>query len=52
MERVITDEVPVIPHFFGAETNAHVGSLQGPVARQTPDTSGTFLYIHLWEWRA
>ena len=52
LERVLTDELPVIPHFFGAEANAHVGSLQGPIARQTPSTSGTFLYVNRWEWRS
>jgi peptide/nickel transport system substrate-binding protein len=52
MERLLTEEVPVIPHFFGAEANAHVAGLQGPVARQTPSTSGTFLHAHRWEWRS
>ncbi len=52
MERVLTEEVPVIPHYFGAEVNAHVAGLQGPVARQAPTTSGAFLYVHAWEWRS
>jgi peptide/nickel transport system substrate-binding protein len=52
MERVLTEEVPVIPHYFGAEANAHVGSLQGPVARLAPTTSGAFLYVHTWAWRS
>ncbi len=52
MERVLTEEVPVIPHYFGAEVNAHVGSLQGPVPRQAPTTSGAFLYVHTWDWRS
>jgi peptide/nickel transport system substrate-binding protein len=51
MEKLLTEEVPVIPHFFQAETNAFVANLQGPIARQVPDTSGTFLYVHTWEWR-
>jgi len=52
MDQILTEGVPVIPLFFGAETNAHVGALVGPVARQTPNSSGTFLYIHRWEWRS
>jgi peptide/nickel transport system substrate-binding protein len=52
MEQVLTEEVPVIPLMFGAETNSHVGTLQGPVARQTPNSSGTFLHVHKWEWRS
>ena len=51
MERVLTEELPIIPHFFGAEANAHVAGLHGPIARQTPNTSGTFLHVHTWEWR-
>jgi peptide/nickel transport system substrate-binding protein len=52
LERVLTEELPVIPHFFGAEANAHVASLSGPIARETPSTSGTFLYVHRWEWKS
>ena len=52
MDQILTEGVPVIPLFFSAETNAHVGALVGPVARQTPNSSGTFLYIHRWEWRS
>lgn len=52
MEKILTEELPVIPHNFGAETNGVVGSLRGPIARETPNTSGTFLDIHKWEWRS
>jgi hypothetical protein len=38
--------------FQTAETNSHVGALQGPIARQTANTSGTFLGVHRWEWRS
>ena len=50
MEQILTTEVPVAPLFFSAETNAGVGGLRGPVARHTPNSSGTFLYVHQWEW--
>jgi peptide/nickel transport system substrate-binding protein len=52
MEKILTEEVPVIPHYFGAEVNAHVGALKGPIARQAPVTSGAFLYVHQWEWQS
>jgi ABC-type transport system substrate-binding protein len=52
MEDILTEDVPVIPLFYAAETNAHVGALEGPVVRQTPDTSGTFLQVHQWRWRS
>jgi peptide/nickel transport system substrate-binding protein len=51
IERLLTEEVPVIPHFFNAEVNAHPAILAGPISRHTPDTSGTFIGIHTWEWR-
>jgi peptide/nickel transport system substrate-binding protein len=52
MERILTEDSAVIPHLFGPETNGHVAGLAGPVARQMPTTSGAFLWIHTWEWRA
>jgi ABC-type transport system substrate-binding protein len=52
MEKILTEEVPVVFHYFGAEVNAHVAGLQGPVARPAPNTSGAFLYVHTWEWRS
>jgi peptide/nickel transport system substrate-binding protein len=51
MNRLLTEEVPVIPHYFGAEVNAHVAGVKGPIARQAPTTSGAFLYVHTWEWQ-
>jgi peptide/nickel transport system substrate-binding protein len=52
LERILTEEVPVIPLFLNAETNAHVGALEGPVARHIPDSAGTFLHVHRWQWRS
>jgi peptide/nickel transport system substrate-binding protein len=52
MERVLTEEMPVIPLMYNAETNAAVGSLDGPIARHTPNTSGAFLNVHQWQWRS
>jgi peptide/nickel transport system substrate-binding protein len=51
MNRILSEEVPVIPHYFGAEVNAHVASVSGPIARQAPTTSGAFLNVHAWEWK-
>jgi len=52
MERIISEQVPIIPHFFDVQVNPHPAALQGPVARQTPDSGGPFLYAHKWEWRS
>jgi peptide/nickel transport system substrate-binding protein len=50
MERILTSELPVIPHFFGVETNPYTSALKGPIARQTPNATSTFLYVHQWQW--
>ena len=36
MERLFTENLPAIPHWFNPSVTAYVGSLKGPVARQTP----------------
>ncbi|MPZ14901.1 MAG: hypothetical protein GEU73_10855 [Chloroflexi bacterium] len=51
LERILIEELPVIPHFFGVETTPHISGLQGPVARHAPNTSGPFLHVQDWEWR-
>jgi len=51
MERIFTDELPAIPHWFSPNVTAHVASLKGPVARINPMTTGGTLKIHEWEWR-
>ena len=50
IERLLTEEVPLIANFFGVYTTPHLATLVGPVARHTPDAGGPFLHIHKWEW--
>jgi hypothetical protein len=52
MEALISQQVPVIPDFFGVYTTPHVTALQGPIARQTPDAGSPFLDVHKWTWRS
>jgi peptide/nickel transport system substrate-binding protein len=52
MELRISEQVPIIPHFFDVQVNPHPASLEGPVARQTPASGGPFLYAYRWEWRS
>src|SRR5207253_1171102 len=51
MERVITEEVPIIPNYFGVNVNAAVSTLEGPVVRKTPGSGGPMLYVYAWRWR-
>jgi len=52
MEKIFSEEVPGIPHFFSAIVNAHTSDIQGPVARQTPESGIGYLYVHKWTWRS
>jgi ABC-type transport system substrate-binding protein len=52
MERILTSELPVLPHFFGVIVNAHVAQLQGPVERTTPEASVGYFNVHEWQWRS
>jgi peptide/nickel transport system substrate-binding protein len=52
MERRISAQAPIIPHFFDVQVNPHPAALVGPVARQTPASGGPFLYAYRWEWRS
>jgi len=52
MERAFSDDVGGIPHFFSATVNAHVASLQGPIARQTPESGIGYLYVWKWEFKS
>jgi peptide/nickel transport system substrate-binding protein len=52
LERIMTEQVPVIPHFFGVETTPFSSAISGPVARQAPPSSGAFLYSWKWEMKS
>jgi peptide/nickel transport system substrate-binding protein len=52
MERVLTSELALVPNFFGVIVNAHVGSLQGPVARTAPEAAVGYFNVHEWQWKS
>jgi peptide/nickel transport system substrate-binding protein len=52
MERVLTAELPLVPHFFGVIVNAHVGQLEGPLERTTPEASVGYFNVHQWRWKS
>jgi peptide/nickel transport system substrate-binding protein len=52
MERIFTEELPALPHWFSPNVTAHVATLKGPVARISPTTTGGTLRVHEWEWRS
>ncbi len=52
LERIFTEELPAIPHWFSPNVTAHVATLKGPVARVMPETTSGTLRVHEWEWRS
>jgi peptide/nickel transport system substrate-binding protein len=52
LERIFTEELPSIPHFFAVIATAHVSALQGPVAVVSPDAGRGIHHAHLWQWRS
>jgi len=52
MEKIFTEEVPAIPHFFSPAATAYVAALEGPVAAQTPDAGRGVHRVWDWRWRS
>jgi peptide/nickel transport system substrate-binding protein len=51
MEKIFTEELPAIPHYYTPVVAAHVGALSGPVARNNYDAVEV-VHVHRWEWRS
>lgn len=52
MERIFTESVAAIPHYFSPAATAHVASLEGPVTAQTPDAGRGIHRVWDWRWRS
>ena len=50
MERLLYDDVAIIPNLFTVVVNAHVTGLAGPKLRATPDAGSGIQRIESWEW--
>jgi peptide/nickel transport system substrate-binding protein len=51
LNRILTEELPWIPYWYQPLVTAHVASLQGPLARHTPDAPSGIHKIHEWSWK-
>ncbi len=51
MEKIFTEELPAIPHYYTPVVAAHVGALSGPAARNNYDAVEV-VHVHRWEWRS
>jgi peptide/nickel transport system substrate-binding protein len=50
MERILSEDVGLIPNLFTIVANAHVAALKGPIIRTTPDAGQGILHVETWEW--
>lgn len=50
MERTFTENVGAIPLYFDVVVTAHTANLEGPVARETPDSGQDYHDVQLWHW--
>ena len=51
LARILSEEVPVIPHFYQIQITPHVTALKGPMARVVPDAAPEVFNIYEWTWR-
>ena len=51
LQRIQSEELPVIPHFYNLQITPHVAALHGPLARVVPDAAQEVYNIHDWTWR-
>jgi ABC-type transport system substrate-binding protein len=51
MERLNSEDVGMIPHYFTVVVNARAANLEGPVVRMTPDAPLAIYHIENWAWR-
>jgi peptide/nickel transport system substrate-binding protein len=50
MEKALSEEVPIIPHYYLPNVMAHVTALVGPVIRTTRDAV-QIVHVHRWYWQ-
>ncbi len=49
--KIMSEEIPVIPHYYQIQITPHVAALRGPMARVVPDAAPEVFNIHEWSWR-
>ncbi len=50
MERILSEDVGTLPHYYSPVVNVHVGNLQGPTIRKTPETGAGIRQVWTWQW--
>jgi len=52
MERIITEQLPIVPNYFEASVTAALSSVEGPLPSQNPDAGPELAAIYRWSWRS
>jgi len=52
MERLLTDQLPIVPSYFEATVTAASNLLDGPVPGQNPDAGPELSTVYRWTWRS
>jgi peptide/nickel transport system substrate-binding protein len=52
LERILSEQVPIVPHYFTPQVMPHVAALKGPIAREVPDSGLESWNIWQWEWQS
>ena len=52
MERVLTEQLPIVPNYFEATVTAASNLLEGPLPSQNPDAGPELGMISRWRWRS
>jgi peptide/nickel transport system substrate-binding protein len=52
MERVLSEDVGTLTHYYSPVVNTHVGALEGPTIRKTPETGAGIRQVWTWQWKS
>lgn len=50
MEKLFTEELPTIVHYFTPGVTAHLAALKGPTVALVPGGTGGWSHVYRWEW--
>lgn len=52
MERVLSQDVGTLPHYYTPVVTTHVGNLAGPTLRKTPESGRGIRAVWTWHWKS
>jgi peptide/nickel transport system substrate-binding protein len=52
MERILSEDVGTLAHYYSPVVNVHVGNLEGPTIRKIPETGAGIRQVWTWQWKS